>query len=492
MAGKRAPSSLVGGDILNLVTTGAYDNPLAVYREYIQNAADAVGSSQGGSCGRIEIEVDSPGMRARIRDYGPGLTGEEAVRALLPIARSRKKRGEDRGFRGIGRLSGLAFAETVIFLTRARGCDAVCRVVWDGSKLRESIRGARSIERAIRESVVVEKVPGMGYPNHFFEVEIVGVGRHAAGLMLNGKTVRAYIAEVAPVPFSKVFPFAAEVDDLLRGAVAPLALDIVVDGDARPVTRLDVDSINFSTARRDDFSEFQKIEIPSLDNDERAAVGWVVHSSYLGTIPKEVGIRGIRAREGNMQIGGDTVFESLFSEERFNRWCVGEIHILDPRIVPNSRRDYFEPGPHTRNLENCLAAVLHGIAARCRKVSSMRNSGRRIAMAMRKIEETYELAASGYLTVADAEAMIERASSKIPEIRRDLDDAGEYAEFGVQELRNLQTKLGNFKAKKEHLPFGSMSKPEIEACRKIFHALARATDSPRIAKETIEAVLVHA
>ena len=33
---------------------------------------------------------------------------------------------------------------------------------------------------------------------------------------------------------------------------------------------------------------------------------------------------------------------------------VGEVHVIDPRILPNGRRDYFEPGPHTRNLENQL------------------------------------------------------------------------------------------------------------------------------------------
>ena len=49
------PPVLVGGDILSLVTAGMYNNPLAIYREYIQNAADAVGGnrSQGG--------LESPG-----------------------------------------------------------------------------------------------------------------------------------------------------------------------------------------------------------------------------------------------------------------------------------------------------------------------------------------------------------------------------------------------------------------------------------------------
>jgi len=58
-----------------------------------------------------------------------------------------------------------------------------------------------------------------------------------------------------------------------------------------------------------------------------------------------------------MQIGTDRIFEHLFEEPRFNGWCVGEVHILDSRIVPNGRRDYFEPSPHLRNLENQLGAI---------------------------------------------------------------------------------------------------------------------------------------
>ena len=115
-----AMESLVGGDILNLITTGMYNNPLAIYREYIQNAADEFAASSRAQNGKVEIEVDPSKLRVRIRDNGPGLSFDRAMRALLPIARSEKRRGTDRGFRGIGRLSGLAFAESVTFITRSQ------------------------------------------------------------------------------------------------------------------------------------------------------------------------------------------------------------------------------------------------------------------------------------------------------------------------------------------------------------------------------------
>lgn len=491
MVGMGASASPVGGDILNLVTTGTYDNPLAIYREYVQNAADAAGTTGDGRLGRVEIEIDLFRMRVRIRDDGPGLSEEDALHALLPIAHSRKRRETDRGFRGVGRLSGLAFAETVTFLTRARRGAPVSRIVWDGPKLRESIFKTQQIERAIRDAVIVETIPGEGYPDHFFEVEIAGIRRHAAGLVLNREAVSAYVAEVCPVPFSKLFPFTTEVDDLLRGSDAPMTLDIILDGEASPVTRRHVDAIYFSDMRKDEFLEFEEIRVPTTDGNGSAAVGWIIHSSYLGAIPKEAGIRGIRARKGNIQIGGETVFDNLFPEERFNRWCIGEVYILDPRIIPNGRWDYFEPGPHTRNFENHLAAVLHGIATRCRKASSMRHGARKVLSAIQNIEETYELAASGYLAATDAKEMIERAVSGVPEIRRSLSNAGGHTESCIQRLQELEEKLHNFKAKTGRPPFGNMSKEEVRTYRKVFHALTQVTKSPRVVKEVIYTVLDH-
>jgi hypothetical protein len=44
-------------------------------------------------------------------------------------------------------------------------------------------------------------------------------------------------------------------------------------------------------------------------------------------------------RCGNIQVGDDRMFEELFPEARFNGWSVGELHVIDPRIIPNGRRD---------------------------------------------------------------------------------------------------------------------------------------------------------
>ena len=220
---------LIGPEIMAIITTGLYDNPLAMYREYIQNSADAIEESQSASL-HVDVHIEAGNGRVTIRDNGPGLSYTDARGALLPVAMSQKSGDTDRGFRGIGRLAALAFSDSVSFATRTHSKEDVTRITWNGGRLRANLISRLETERTIRESVDVRCVGGECYPNHFFEVEIVGVKRHAAGLVLNPDIVRSYISEVCPVPLSSSFPFASRIGDLFKRSDTPFALEITVNG----------------------------------------------------------------------------------------------------------------------------------------------------------------------------------------------------------------------------------------------------------------------
>ena len=468
-----------------------YHDPLSMYREYIQNASDAVAASGLPGRARVEIAVDVSERRIRIRDNGPGLSREEALERLLPIGRSGKTLGIDRGFRGVGRLAGLAFAKTVSFTTRTHGDQAVTRITWHSDRLPELTSTESELEEAILDCVDLEILPGSGHPEHFFDVEVGDVARHSAGLLLNRNAVRDYIGEVCPVPMSSIFPFAERVEGLFNGAEAPLKLEVLLEGDPDPVKRPYGESIQLSANKQAEFTEFQVIRIPTVDDTGEAAVGWVAHSSYQGAIPKEQRVRGIRARVGNIQIGGEAVFDHLFTEERFNRWCVGELHILDSRITPNARRDYFEPGPHLRNLENHLIPVLRGISTRCRQESTARNRARKTLSTLCNIEDIYALATSGYLTSEDSAGLVRQALREVEEIRkgigkRNLDNGT------IERLDSAEDKLNNLSVETEPQRFGDMPPAEAVVYQKVFGALATLAPSPGSARELIEMVFAEA
>ena len=479
-------SPVIGTGIFGLVTFGMYDDPLAIYREYIQNCTDAIAGMAVSDEGKVEITVETSTRRVRIRDNGPGLSYEDALQQLVPIGRSNKQMGMDRGFRGIGRLAGLAFAETVTFKTRACPDELVTRITWNSSRLPNNAVEVVEIKDVVRDCVDIETLSGAGYPAHFFEVEMGGVARYAAGSLLNREAVRRYVSEVCPVPISTACPYFQRIKSLFKPYQPPMSLHITLDGNPEPVRRPYGKTIQFSPNREDEFKEFEEIHVPSVDRTGDAVVGWIAHSSYLGAIPKRTQIRGIRVRVGNIQIGDETVFDSLYSEERFSRWCVGEIHILDRRIVPNARRDYFEPGPHLRNLENHLLAVLRGIVQRCRAASTARNKRQKLLSLLCHIEETYELAKSGYLSADDSAAMVQQAMHQIPTVRERMLNLGtDY----IERINCVERKFGEFGSECIPCPFDCMSSSEKAAYQRIFRTLATVSQSPNAAKELMTTIM---
>ena len=414
-----ADEPIVGGDILRLITAGMYDNPLVLFREYLQNAADSIASAGNGS-GTVRVEIDPVESRLTITDDGPGLSHAEAVSRLIPVGNSAKDPAVDRGLRGIGRLSSLAFASNVHFTTRTDRSAPATRVSWSGRSLRDPRLQKLDAATAVEECTTVESLPDGDWPDQFFQVTVERVTRYAASTLLNLDAVRSYIAEVCPVPFSPSFPLAAELTDFLSQHVDHFALDVRLAGNDLPIQRPFGQALPLTDTLAAPYERLETRVIPSLDSDQPAAILWLAHTPYAGSIPRRLGVRGLRARSGNIQVGSDDVFSRLFHETRFNGWCVGEVHIIDSRIVPNGRRDYFEPGPHLRNLENHVGAVAQEISSRCRHASSHRNKLRQAETTVRQAESAQTLSRSGYLLAEDAAALTERSRDQISRIHETL------------------------------------------------------------------------
>ena len=477
----------VGGDLLRLLTAGMYDNPLVLYREYVQNAADAIASAKDG--GSVHIRIDPSRSRITILDDGPGLPRADAVRRLVDVGRSPKDPATDRGFRGIGRLAALAFADEVHFTTRVDSAVAPLRVTWSGRALRELDLANVDVQTAIQECTTIRSVSDGTWPDHFFEVDIERVNRHAASLLLNEDAVRRYVAEVCPVPLRASFPLADEIRGFLASYTESFTLDIRIN-DTTPVTRPFAETLPLTDEYGAPFESIDTRVIPSLDDDYPAAVLWLAHTPYMGSIPRRFGVRGLRARAGNLQIGTDRVFERLFQEPRFNGWCVGEVHILDHGVLPNGRRDYFEPGPHLRNLENHLGAVAHEISARCRLASSQRNKLRNVGGAIHRLTRARDLALSGYLRPPDVAALVARERQRIPGIRQTLaqvEATGQNADR--HDLALCETQFESLEVNAD-ATMDALSPGTRDTVQTAFGAIADCLP-PNVALELIEAILAR-
>lgn len=481
---------IVGGDILRLLTAGMYNNPLVLYREYLQNSADAV-ASHPESCGSVSIDVDPLESQITIMDDGEGLSPANAARRLVPIGNSAKNPAVDRGFRGIGRLSALAFAENIHFTTRTCASESVTRVSWNSQALRDLDVAKVDAEAAIKACTTISSLADDDWPNRFFQVTIDGVTRHVASTLLNQDVVRRYIGEICPVPMASSFPLAKKVQKFLGTHMDYFALDVRVNGDTSPIKRPFGQSIPLTEDYTAPFERLEKRLIPKLDENGPAAILWLAHTPYAGSISRQLGIRGLRVRAGNIQIGNEAPFEHLFHETRFNGWCVGEVHIVDSRIVPNGRRDYFEPSPHLRNLENHLGAITQEISSRCRGASSQRNKLRAVGTAINQVKRAHDLATSGYLLAEDAAALLARERERIDQIRRTLDQVQGAASHSDREALALcEGQLGSAKpnSKPSLNGLNGVSTDSVAMLQSAFGAVAK-TMPPDAAFDVIESIL---
>jgi molecular chaperone HtpG len=279
-----------------------YLDPLSIYREYVQNSADAIADARyagligAGEPGRVSIDIDFDARRVLIRDNGTGISADNAARRLLSIGGSGKRGTRSRGFRGIGRLAGLAYCRELVFRTRAAGDADLVEVSWDCVRLRAALRaigGDDGLPGVIDNIVSVTRGPAAeGMPAHFFEVELRDIVRHhRRDALLNEELIGDYLSEVAPVPFSPAFGFGAVVRQHLAAFVDLPDLEIRING-SQPLMRPHQDVFPAKTNSEGHFSECELLTFEDRDGGV-AAVGWLLHHEYLGAIPARGRVGGL-------------------------------------------------------------------------------------------------------------------------------------------------------------------------------------------------------
>ena len=132
---------LIGKFTLESLTSGLYVSPLDLYREYVQNAADSIdealeqGILKKGE-EKISITVSESERIIKISDNGTGVGANDIYSNLIDIGNSKKRHSNSRGFRGIGRLSGLGYCQKLKFLTSIHGEEKASCIIYDAEKLK--------------------------------------------------------------------------------------------------------------------------------------------------------------------------------------------------------------------------------------------------------------------------------------------------------------------------------------------------------------------
>jgi molecular chaperone HtpG len=404
--------------------------------------------------GRVDITIDSGNRIVRIRDNGSGVARKDFGRKLTAIGASAKRGTPARGFRGVGRLAGLGYAQELIFRSRIAGEPLVSELRWDCRRLKTALRSAEAdsgVRELIRSVVSIQRIDAGEYPERFFEVELKGIVRLKSDRLMSPVAVGEYLSQVAPVPFAPEFKFGAEITAALRSLVALGELDLRVDGFDTPIYRPHRNEFVVDDKHTIAFEGMDIIEIPGIDG-EVAAVAWILHHEYEGAVPNGTLVKGLRLRSGNVQVGDHALLEELYPEPRFNVWSVGEIHVIDRRIVPNGRRDHFEQNAHFHNLINQLSPTARDIARRCRTSSVKRKWLREFELHRDTVRETIGIIKQGSVGKPERERLALSAEQALLQM-------GKIAGMDVLVSHGGEEAQATIRALKGHL--GKVMKDEV-------------------------------
>lgn len=421
----------VGKYTLESLTTGMYSDPKIVYREYIQNSVDSLENAvrQGiieQSSMRIDIIVSEENSRISIRDNGTGIKSSETQATLMNVGNSKKRNANNRGFRGIGRLGGMSYCDTLIFSTSYEGENCKTIVTFDCKTLKKLLVPGQyedlSLSDVLGKITTIEVQPEKT-EKHYFVVEMENVS--GSSDLLNIDAAKSYISQVAPLPYqTRHFIYISQLKEFLKDHGYGLEeFPIFVgeeESDLEPVYKPNKSRFRADRNKKtvDEISSMAYFDV-TIDG-ELYALGWYGNCGWYGFLSDRE-ISGFRVRKGNILIGDSKTLNGIFKESRFNGWTQGEIFIVTDKLVPNARRDDFEQNEAYYQLIDTLSTgVAVDIARAIREASQTRNDpSMKVLKEMdKKISEANAITSEGFNSSVDKDKLVEELETAVENLEK--------------------------------------------------------------------------
>ncbi len=450
----------IGAYVLETLTTGMYTDPLDSLREYVQNSSDSIRRAESGPHpiirvgeGRIMVTSDQISRRLTVRDNGLGVASYDVQPKVLNVGMSDKAIGVDAGFRGIGRLAGIAYCDQLVFRTSAPA-EALCTTVTiDCIGVRKAIApGMRQIEELAdvldRYSTTVHEP--YREDEHFFEVIMDGL-TDSASSFLELPRLEEYLSQVAPVEFdAQRFLYAPKITEWAREHGLPLPTVTLLVGNSQ-VTRqvFKPYKTHYRTQRNEYDVHVRDVAFwPEDPGPEPPFWLWYGITELAGMLDDNAA--GFRLRKHNIAVGGPQRMAEMFAAEsksnaRFNAYYIGEVHVCSRDIVPNARRDGFEDSDHWIRAREDLA---HFIAERCEEIRATSNARNRpavkvVATVNKVIEEVGGVLETGIVSDKECKTLLDRVKREHYRLRRALESRKHDAER--EALIPLETRLAKLR-----------------------------------------------
>ncbi len=366
----------VGRSMLETITVALYENPIILFREYVQNSLDAHNREVDGGAPRIKnlhvsITVDEANRTIVIKDNGYGIPSFELFEErMLSIGSSHQLADKTQyiGFRGIGRISGLPFCTKLTFRSKVSNSTDVHECTWQGKKYRDKLSDESAggdLSAIIDEIVTVatKKAETKDRSKRYFEVVLEDYSDDIDEMLKDTK-FKENLTRILPLQYDGDFNGARTImsryKSFMKEDLKRFMIPVKLKGESLCKSYdnsfiLDSDII---------FWEVRGKKKNDKSLGDKIGLLWFTFAAHLKAHENDQ-YYGILTRSKNVLMGGNDTFAQVadssssyvttFREMAQSlRGLYGEMLINSQHLSDNSRRDWFLPDEHSRDLNNVI------------------------------------------------------------------------------------------------------------------------------------------
>lgn len=358
---------IIGRNLLETITSALYENPIILFREYVQNSLDAYnyavkneGKVQLNDFG-VDIVIDEENRKITITDNGYGIySDEEFEREMLSFGNSKKiDSSQFIGFRGIGRVSALPFCQELVFENKSENSAEVNYCIWQGEKYRTLLNSETTdnatFEQMVREIVEIKKTSYLGEKLHYFKVEIINYS-YEIEEMLEHVDFEASLTQLLPIKYSDSFTASQKIEERYKSFMNEDLNDFMCS------VKLNGNELRKSYTDEKHVLEsdiiFREIREKSSGNKKPGDKIGLMWFTFNKKIESPKGTKsdkdyGILVRSKNVLMGNNDTFASLCASSKEHvgtyreltttlRGVYGELLINSQNLKDNARREWFK------------------------------------------------------------------------------------------------------------------------------------------------------
>lgn len=360
----RHDDDLVYAPAVLILSQDLYPRKLEVVREYIQNASDALDSFaeishiiDDGTEPLIKISIQ--GRSLLVYDTGIGMDADDVAK-LRRIAYSEKKVGKEAGYKGIGRLAGIAVADKLKISSTSYGDPKLHHFEFRAKDMRDEVdeNKRKGVIESATEVIMRHTTlwsDDIDPKDHYTIVEIREIAETCNDL-LDASVLQEYIGDIAPVDFAPDFKWGAALSDKLRQNVPDYSPKTIY------LAKRNGERIRIHKPYIDEMFVSQPEEVPITDPTDPSKViafcwyatkgqkilGELRPSGKIFTVEgdgvaKKKRFAGLVYKLFGFSVGDRSLpARTLWDKSEVRaKWYTGEIHIIDKGVLPTTDRSDF-------------------------------------------------------------------------------------------------------------------------------------------------------